>query len=699
MPFEVFRRYQKKILAFLAISAMILFTVDLSLVNLFKFQGGAGKDEVITNLYNQPIRASTLQPMLEQRSTANIFMTQLMARFAPFAMTDRFFGGLTTRELMDGLILQQEADKLGLPKPSSIMARKWLDQVTDGRMDAKIFEEIRARMPRGLSGEQLLTDLASQIRLQRVRLLGINAELTPLDLFQKYREQAERVSVNAIVVPVSKFLKTDSGNAGSKVVSSIAQADAKPTATEIQSFYEKYRGQLADPLNGKPGFRVPRRIRVSVLTADRAAITEQIEKSIADNAPELIKAYEERRKEFVAFPPAELPVDVFADDPQAELTPRPLEEIKTLLKGDLARAKANEEVENKFLAIKEGVMDPFSDAYGEALIRYEEANQIDAEKANTMPAPPIDELKSFGLEDELNKLSQTFGVAEKSLPIIHWLSFLLEKAAEKQGVKYEQSGLLPGDKPEAFGPVGTALIGQAQAAGSKTFTDQFFDPRSPLFEPIELSDAASRGFLAWKVEDIASYIPTLKDVEPQVIFAIRTEKAREQAKQEAEKLQKLALADGGDLKKLPGNETMITTIPIAKMTPDPLNRDLPRPSEILELPNAGKEVRDAIFTLEPGKVAVALDQAKENYYLLSLAKREPADVAKLYNPSDSLKSSLQSMAVTESQIQSVEGWMNELRLRAGLAKDWVPLDEKKASKDGHDDEESHDHEQDAQRAS
>ena len=42
MPFAVFRRYQKKMLAFLAVFAMVAFTLDFS---LFRGRGSGGGEE------------------------------------------------------------------------------------------------------------------------------------------------------------------------------------------------------------------------------------------------------------------------------------------------------------------------------------------------------------------------------------------------------------------------------------------------------------------------------------------------------------------------------------------------------------------------------------------------------------------------------------------------------------------------------
>src|SRR3954454_19447424 len=106
MPFAVFRRHQRKMLAVLAIMAMIAFTMDVALTRSFRggFQGGS--DPVVVELYGRSIRRSEIEQMREQRARANLFIDQL-AR-SPVGLQS--FGDLSTRSLVDALILEHEAD-------------------------------------------------------------------------------------------------------------------------------------------------------------------------------------------------------------------------------------------------------------------------------------------------------------------------------------------------------------------------------------------------------------------------------------------------------------------------------------------------------------------------------------------------------------------------------------------------------------
>src|SRR5205807_6185783 len=110
-----------------------------------------------------------------QRQNANMFMASLIGR--------PLFGDITTRSLVDALILQHEADTLRMPAGPDV-GREWLREVTNGLMNRDLFEATLSRFGNRVSGEQILSDIANQVRLDKVRrtLLGIPV-VTPLDVY------------------------------------------------------------------------------------------------------------------------------------------------------------------------------------------------------------------------------------------------------------------------------------------------------------------------------------------------------------------------------------------------------------------------------------------------------------------------------------------------------------------------------------
>src|SRR4051812_9488307 len=118
MPFAVFRRHQRKLLAIFAILAMFGFVLADSLPRLLNSgYGGPNQDPVVVELYGTKLRRSDINEMMVQRTNANRFL-------APFNQGRPFFGDISTRSIVDAIILQHEADKLKMPAGSDV-GREW----------------------------------------------------------------------------------------------------------------------------------------------------------------------------------------------------------------------------------------------------------------------------------------------------------------------------------------------------------------------------------------------------------------------------------------------------------------------------------------------------------------------------------------------------------------------------------------------
>jgi len=153
MPFAVFRRHQRKLLAVFAILAMFGFVLADSLPRLLSGgYGGADGDSVVVKLYGKSVRRSEINEMAAERNRANRFMAEL------FGFSGRpFFGDISTRAIVDALILQHEADALKIPNGPEV-ARDWLKQMTNGICPASCS---RARC--GASGTRSAASRSSMI--------------------------------------------------------------------------------------------------------------------------------------------------------------------------------------------------------------------------------------------------------------------------------------------------------------------------------------------------------------------------------------------------------------------------------------------------------------------------------------------------------------------------------------------------------
>jgi peptidyl-prolyl cis-trans isomerase D len=624
MPFAVFRRHQRKLLAIFAILAMFGFVLADSLPRLLSGgYGGPGANPVIVKLFGHPVRQSDLGAMAAERHRANRFMAELSG-----LPGQPFFGDTTTRALVDALLLEHEAEALKMPRGPEL-AREWLKQRTGGRMSRELFESTLTRIGVDVSGQQILADIADQVRLENARRLLGTPVVTPLDVFQAYRDQTELVSDRIASFPIERF---------------VPQV-REPTAQEVQAYYERYKDVLPDPTRDTPGFKVPRQIRVEFVALDGSALTRKIQDTLTD--AELLSYYENRKTQFKQ--PSEFPDDIFAGDPQATLTPplvQPFADVRPFLASSLAEEKAQTEIVNRLTKIQEEVMIPFVEQYETAVEKNTEA-QKEGEKT-LLPLPKPETLA---------------GVARRA------------------GLEHEITPLLSRDQAEHFGPISSAEVGFTRNSGGRKFAAEFFDAKSSLFEPVELTNADGMRFLARKIEDFPPRVPSLEEIRPEVVRAWKLDQARPLARKAAEDFAAQVRRNGGRIKEdVVQGLPVITTEPVTRLQPGfPLpgrffESSAPTPTEFRQITAAGDEFRDAYFGLRPGDVAVAPNRPKTVYYVLTLNRRDPASFAALYAPNgDYIR--FQRETFLEALKRRDDEWMGALRKKAGLDPNWVPKDE------------------------
>jgi len=621
MSFEVFRRHQKKMLATFAILAMFGFVVSDSLPKLLS-PSSSGRDQLITTLYGKTVYRSGLNQMLEERTRANLFVSELSPYFGRTP-----FGGVKDRDLVDALILQHEAVRLGIPAGPE-MGREWLKKKTNDRMTRGLFEGLLSRFNNRVSGEQLLADIANQVRLMKVQELLGYPIVTPYDVFRAYRDQNERVSAKIVEVPVEKFL---------------AEVP-DPSPEDVQVEYQNYKDVLPDPSRETPGFKVPRKIEVEILSIDGNALARGLKDKLTES--ELKAAYESRKSEFQER--TELPDDLFAGQP--ELTPpiiRPFVDVRNTLAVGLAEEKAQAKIVDQFAKIKDEVLIPFADQYATALDDIEEAKKQGTQPKVVLP-PPTD----------------------------------LKDLAQREGLNYELTPLLSREEAEHYGLISGAEVGMTRLSGGRKFAGEFFDPKTGLFEPEELTDLLGTRFLARKTKDIPSHVPLLDEVRRDVSLAWKLSKARPLAEKAAEalaeKLKKksVAIKDG----TLEGYRA-VTIPPITRRLTSfmsgQFDAGVPEESPIPDVPYPGEAFRNAYFSLQTGAVAVAPNQPKTVYYVLTPERREPATFASLYAPNGD-EYRYKMFTQREAARRLDEQWMGWLRQQAGIKPDWIPPDEAKS---------------------
>ncbi len=159
------------------------------------------------------------------------------------------------------------------------------------------------------------------------------------------------------------------------------------------------------------------------------------------------------------------------------------------------------------------------------------------------------------------------------------------------------------------------------------------------------------------------------------------EQARPLAEKAAREFAERVKKEGGKIKEnVVEGRPVITTDLITKLQPGfPIPGPLfetgpPTATEIAQIPNAGQALRDAYFDLQAGAVAVAPNQPKTIYYVLTLNARVPAQLATLYAPNGEYFRYQREAQIEALRRRDTES-MGSLREEAGLKRDWVPSDE------------------------
>ena len=585
MPFAVFRQHQRKLLAVFAILAMIGFVLSDTLPRWINGGGVSNRDYVVADLFDRPVRRSDLQEMDQERQRANRFMAYLTEGMVP-----KFFGGTTEPELIDALILQKEADRLEIPATSTF-ARRWLSQQTGGKITAAYFESILSKFDQQVAGEELLINVASQIRIMMARQEVAVPVVTPLDVYQNYRDQNERASFKAVPFLVDSFV--------AKV--------GEPTEADVQTLYDQGKDLLPDPARVAPGFKVPRKIKVEFVSIDSGELARQIAAKLPE--AEVATYYEGRKKDF----PMDkgLPADLFLGAP--ELTPPrylPFEVQKDAMTQALARERAEEQIVEAFDKVRDEVIDPYADAYADRQ----------------------------ALIDEAKKEKRTVEAAD--LPKLVGL----EEVARKYGLSHEVTPALTQEEAEHYGRIAAARSGSGRSGDGLDFDHTMFDKKTGLFEGVELADNLGDRFLARKLADEPAHIAPLGEVRDQVVRAWKVGKARPVARKAAEDYAAKLRGEGGQIKALTVDDRPVLAIDnVTKMQSGMLMPPMPDsgfqsqrtpavPSEILQIPNAGADLLDSMFALKAGEVAVKPDAPETTYYVIALDDRKPAGFLALMGP-------------------------------------------------------------------
>jgi hypothetical protein len=193
--------------------------------------------------------------------------------------TQLYFGGtLAVDDLLDFLLWRQQADKLKITLTDEDVRREVNNEVGSEALtgnDVKDVEKLRnlLRGPvRNYTPKELYAALRDEfrVRLAQEALLGnspgarsalstaaASTDLpngaTPEQFWEFYKDKQTKLDVGFVKVPVSKF--TD-------------QVKEQPTEAQLKELFEKWKNAEPSPESERPGFKVPRRVKIEWVSAN-----------------------------------------------------------------------------------------------------------------------------------------------------------------------------------------------------------------------------------------------------------------------------------------------------------------------------------------------------------------------------------------------------------------------------------------------
>jgi hypothetical protein len=564
--FDIFRRYQRSLLVFVAIVAMFAFFVLPPILQM-GFGGPAG-DPVAVTWNDGAIREGELDRAVAMRTVVNRFLAEsAMAAGRDPSQLPLFAD--SEEQVVRSMMLAKEATANGLVVSDSAI-NDFLGQWTNNLVRPDQFGDIIAGLrlgSMGVSQRDVFDALRTELTARNMFLLfqtGFSGDPPGWrwDYFCRLERQA---TIEAVPV----------------VVESVAAEVAEPSVGELRTFFDRYKEDLPDPRSVDPGFREPHRVKYQYLVAKREAFLDKAKAEVTDAD---IADYYEKNKETMfrerpkppAAPPAEASDaaakkdDATASgdtaegkaenkaDKNSEDATKPA--TKPTVEGDKQGA-ADSRLPFQRVAFRQPAVAPAADTKTvadkpasdkpAAEPSVSEADPKTEAKSEAKPddKPPAEEPKFEPLEKVTDEIrSRLAGErADRAIDAIfsavasdmtgYAEDFALwqaqqekgpapqppdfDKIAEKQGLEAGRSELVAADQAVGAGGIGqsfefvpdsTSRFGLRQ----RNWIEQMYGEGAPSLRPVTSRDVAGTRYLSWKVEDQPEFTPSFETARAQV---------------------------------------------------------------------------------------------------------------------------------------------------------------------------------------
>jgi hypothetical protein len=660
--FEIFRKYQRSLLVCVAILAMLAFFV---LPPFLQMGGSATSQDPLAVTWNGgELREGSLERTVAMRSLVNRFLMESAAA-----------GGRDPSRLpllpegeeqtVQTTLLAQDAKANGIVV-SDQSINDFLGQWTGNLVRQEQFDEILSRLRLGpfpLTQRDLFEALRTELAARTMLMLhqsAFNADPPgwQWDYFRRLEQQS-----TVEIVPV--------------VVETFAGDVPAPSESALRAFYDKYKNDLPEARSADPGFREPHRVQYEYLVAKRGLFEEETAKEVTDE--QISEYYEKNKTSMFRAKPASTeakPVapEVKATEPEAKPADAKPEATPPAPKGAAIGSSPFQTVSFKQPAEKpaESAAKPAADtpkADTPANTVKKETSPVDAAPAADKPAAdseqktadaaqfePLDAVKDdirkrlareradaridaifTAVAGDIGRYAEDYALwqARKPAGIEAPRPPDIAKIAEKQGLESGRSDLVAPDAAFAAGGIGGSFEFVQDPSSrfgirQQRWLDQMFGTGSMSLRPIRSRDVEGNRYLSWRTEDQPEFTPSFETARSGVERAWRIVEARSLAKKRAEELARqvdgkqqsleAALQQAGS----GGTEMKATQVgPFSWLSQGMGGGGALMLSQPEGVSMPGDEFMRAVFSLEPGKAAVAFNEPRTVCYVIRLVSQEP----------------------------------------------------------------------------
>lgn len=680
--FDIFRKYQRSLLVFVAIVAMLAFFVLPPILQMGV--GGPAGDPVAVTWKDGAIREAELDRAVAMRTVVNRFLAEsAMAAGRDPSQLPLFDD--SEEQVVRSMMLAKEAAANGLVVSDSAI-NDFLGQWTNNLVRPDQFRDIIAGLrlgPMGVSQRDVFDALRTELAARNMFLLfqtGFSGDPPGWrwDYFCRLERQA---TIEAVPI----------------VVASVADQVPEPSAGELRAFFDRYKEDLPEPRSTDPGFREPHRVKYQYLVARREAFLDKAKAEVTDT--EIADYYEKNKATMFRERPkppaaADKPASTSGDDPenkgdtpekpQTDDAPKPATEpAETGDKQGAARGRQTfqsvafrqptEEKPAANAASAKAEAKPEDQAEATAAAKPEappgeKSTGNPTEKIDATPAAPDDktpddktpaeEPKFEPLENVTEEIRNRLAAerADRTIDAIFsaiagdmtayaedlalWQAQQEKGAApqppdfdtiaEKQGLEAGRSELVAADEAVAGGGIGQSFEFVPDPASrfglrQRNWLEQMYGETAPSLRPVTSRDVAGNRYISWKVEDQPEFTPSFETARPQVEQAWKIVEGRAIAEKKA-----AALAGEAATKSLTEVVAGQSGLEAVKVGPFswlsqgtvPQNTP-PFVSDPAGLIMPGDELMGAVFALEPGQTATAFNEPQTICYAIRMESVAP----------------------------------------------------------------------------